>query len=147
VAKLHGLDAPQRIEASGPNGGPIETEENPDYSKLTLEELLLLEAMEKKARGVADWDERLRQREEFQRKCYPGIKQPEVGPKDFRNLGFSHRRCRREAELRGDPTGSVLPMRCATRGMRKTRHIVLIRQQRRVYRIPAGPMPQLQTVQ
>ena len=23
VAKLHGLDAPQRIEASGPNGGPI----------------------------------------------------------------------------------------------------------------------------
>jgi hypothetical protein len=24
VAKLHGLDAPQRIEASGPNGGPIQ---------------------------------------------------------------------------------------------------------------------------
>jgi hypothetical protein len=63
--------------------------------------------MEKKARGIANWDESLRQREEFQRKCYPGIKQPEVGPKDFRNLGFSHRRCRREAELRGDPTGSV----------------------------------------
>jgi len=30
VAKLYGLDAPQRIEASGPNGGPIQTEEAPD---------------------------------------------------------------------------------------------------------------------
>jgi hypothetical protein len=59
VAKLHGLDAPQRIEASGPNGGPIETEERPDYSKLTLDELLLLEAMAKKSRGIANWDERL----------------------------------------------------------------------------------------
>jgi hypothetical protein len=59
VAKLHGLDAPQRIEASGPNGGPIETEEKPDYSKLTLDELLLLEAMEKKSRGIANWDESL----------------------------------------------------------------------------------------
>ena len=29
VAKLHGLDAPQRIEASGPDGGPIENEQFP----------------------------------------------------------------------------------------------------------------------
>jgi hypothetical protein len=27
VARLHGLDAPQRIEASGPEGGPIQTQE------------------------------------------------------------------------------------------------------------------------
>jgi hypothetical protein len=52
VAKLHGLDAPQRIEASGPNGGPIETEEKPDYSKLTLGEKLQLEALLNKT-GVA----------------------------------------------------------------------------------------------
>ena len=78
VAKLHGLDAPQRIEASGPDGGPIETEAKPDYGKLTLDELLLLEAIEKKARGVANWDESLRRQEEFRRKCYPGIKQPEI---------------------------------------------------------------------
>jgi hypothetical protein len=52
VAKLHGLDEPQRIEASGPNGGPIETEASPDYSKLTLEEKLQLEALLNKT-GVA----------------------------------------------------------------------------------------------
>jgi hypothetical protein len=49
VAKLHGLDAPQRIEASGPNGGPIETEEKLDYSKLSLEEMLVLEQLMIKA--------------------------------------------------------------------------------------------------
>jgi hypothetical protein len=48
VARLHGLDAPQRIEASGPNGGPIQTGETPDYSKLTLQEKLQLEALLKK---------------------------------------------------------------------------------------------------
>ena len=48
VAKLHGLNAPQRIEASGPEGGPIQTQEQgPDFSRLTLDELLLLEAMDK----------------------------------------------------------------------------------------------------
>ena len=52
VAKLHGLDAPQRIEASGLDGGPIETEAKPDYSKLTLEEKLQLEALLNKT-GVA----------------------------------------------------------------------------------------------
>jgi hypothetical protein len=54
VAKLHGLDAPQRIEASGPNGGPIETEEKMDYSKLTLEELLQLEELVRKAQGLPE---------------------------------------------------------------------------------------------
>ena len=52
VAKLHGLDAPQRIEASGPNGGPIETETSEwpiDLAKLTVEELRQLEALYKKA--------------------------------------------------------------------------------------------------
>src|ERR1700745_1333908 len=49
VAKLHGLDAPQRIEASCPNGGPIETQEpEPDFSKLTLEELLEFRALYRK---------------------------------------------------------------------------------------------------
>jgi hypothetical protein len=52
VAKLHGLDAPQRIEASGPNGGPIETEATPDYHKLSLEDKLQLEALLNKT-GVA----------------------------------------------------------------------------------------------
>jgi hypothetical protein len=87
VAKLH--DAPQRIEASGPNGGPIETQEQqPDYSKLTLDELLLLEAMEKKARGIANWNENLRREEEHRRKCYPGIKQPEVWIEGLQKLGI-----------------------------------------------------------
>ena len=54
VAKLHGLDAPQRIEASGPNGGPIETEEKMDLSKLTVEELLQFEELHKKACGLPE---------------------------------------------------------------------------------------------
>jgi hypothetical protein len=54
VAKLHGLDAPQRIEASGPNGGPIETEEKPDYNKLRLDELLQLEELLRKAHGLPE---------------------------------------------------------------------------------------------
>jgi hypothetical protein len=88
VAKLHGLDAPQRIEASGPNGGPIETEEKPDYGKLTLDEMYLLDAIEKKARGIANWDETLRQQEEFRRKCYPSIKQPESWTDGLTKLGI-----------------------------------------------------------
>jgi hypothetical protein len=52
VAKLNGLDAPQRIEASGLDGGPIETKAKPDYSKLTLQENLQLEALLNKT-GVA----------------------------------------------------------------------------------------------
>lgn len=51
--KLWGLDAPQRIEASGPNGGPIQTEEKLDYSKLNLEELLSLEQLMIKAGAPA----------------------------------------------------------------------------------------------
>jgi hypothetical protein len=71
VAKLHGLNAPQRIEASGPNGGPIETQERePDYSKLTLDEMLLLEALNEKALGVDDWDKRIHERA-FDRRRYP----------------------------------------------------------------------------
>jgi hypothetical protein len=88
VAKLHGLDAPQRIEASGPGGRPIETEESPDYSKLTLDEMLLLRAMERKARGIANWDEGLREREEFQRRCYPGVQQPEIWIEGLKKLGI-----------------------------------------------------------
>jgi hypothetical protein len=52
VAKLHGLDAPQRIEASGPDGRPIQTETGEwpiDLEKLTVEELRQLEAFYKKA--------------------------------------------------------------------------------------------------
>src|SRR5258708_25699869 len=40
VAKLHGLDAPQRIEASAPNGGTIETEEKKGLNKVTVDEVL-----------------------------------------------------------------------------------------------------------
>jgi hypothetical protein len=57
VAKLHGLDAPQRIETSGPNGGPIETQERePDFSKLTVEELLQFEELHRKAHGLPTRD-------------------------------------------------------------------------------------------
>jgi hypothetical protein len=55
VAKLHGLDAPQRVEASGPNGGPIQTdqtEEKIDLEKLSLDELRQFEALYRKARGL-----------------------------------------------------------------------------------------------
>ena len=80
VAKLHGLDAPQRIEASGPNGGPIQTEEQkPDYDRLSFDELLLLEAMEKKSRGIANWDESLRRAVES-RKMFPGKEPPFFAP-------------------------------------------------------------------
>jgi len=76
VAKLHGLDAPQRIEASGPNGGPIQTEEEqPDYDRLSFDELLLLEAIEKKSRGIANCDESLRRAVESV-KMYPGKEPP-----------------------------------------------------------------------
>jgi hypothetical protein len=58
VAKLYGLDAPQRIETCGPNGGPIETQEHePDFSKLTLEELLQFEELHRKAHGLPTRDE------------------------------------------------------------------------------------------
>jgi hypothetical protein len=78
VAKLHGLNAPQRIEASGPKGGPIQTQQQGlDFSRLTLDELLLLEALDKKAHGITNWDESLCWKEEFRRLCHPGIKQPE----------------------------------------------------------------------
>jgi hypothetical protein len=53
-AKLLGLDAPQRIEASGPDGGPIQTqEEGLDFSKLSLEEKLSLEQLMIKAGAPA----------------------------------------------------------------------------------------------
>jgi hypothetical protein len=88
VAKLHGLDAPQRIEASGPDGGPIETEEKMDLSKLTLDELLLLRAIDERARGIASWDEDLRREEEFRRKCYPGVQQSEAWTEGLKTLGI-----------------------------------------------------------
>jgi len=88
VAKLHGLDAPQRIEASGPGGGPIETQESPDYSKLTLEEMLLLEAIEKKSRGIANWDEHLRRQDESRRLSFPGVQQPEIWTEGLKKLGI-----------------------------------------------------------
>jgi hypothetical protein len=52
VAKLHGLNAPQQIEASGPDGGPIQTQEQElDLSKLTFEEKLQLRDLLKKTGG------------------------------------------------------------------------------------------------
>jgi hypothetical protein len=56
VAKLHGLDAPQRIEASGPGGGPIETEEKPDFNKLTFDEKVQLRDLLRKAHGLSEID-------------------------------------------------------------------------------------------
>jgi len=61
VAKLHGLDAPQRIEQTGLNGGPIQTQETqPDFSKFSHDELLIFEALHRKAAGDPDWDEGIR---------------------------------------------------------------------------------------
>jgi hypothetical protein len=74
VAKLHGLDAPQRIEASGLNGGPIQTQEQaPDYSKFSHDELLIFMALHAKAAGDPNWDERIRDfgSDEFERQ-WPG---------------------------------------------------------------------------
>jgi hypothetical protein len=89
VAKLHGLDAPKRIEASGPEGGAIQTQEQgPDFSRLTLDELLLLEAMDKKAHGIANRDESIRREEEFRRLCYPGIKQPDSWTEGLKKVGI-----------------------------------------------------------
>jgi hypothetical protein len=89
TAKLHGLDAPQRVEASGPDGGPIETQEQPpDFSKFTLDELYFFDALDKKAHGVANWDETLRQQEEFRRKCYPSVKQPESWTEGLKKVGI-----------------------------------------------------------
>src|SRR5258708_40233828 len=43
VAKLHGLDAPQRIEASGLNGGPVQTRgQQPDFGTFSQAELLIV---------------------------------------------------------------------------------------------------------
>jgi hypothetical protein len=53
VAKLHGLDAPQRIETTGKDAGPIETKQTePDFDKLTLDELLQYEELHRKAHGL-----------------------------------------------------------------------------------------------
>lgn len=61
VAKLHGLDAPQRIEASGLNGGPIQTQEQqPDFGKFSRDELLIFAALHAKAAGDPDWDKGIR---------------------------------------------------------------------------------------
>jgi hypothetical protein len=58
MAKLHGLDAPQRIEASGPSGGLIETQElEPDFSKLTVDELLQYDELYRKAHGLPTSEE------------------------------------------------------------------------------------------
>lgn len=60
-AKLRGLGAPQKTELSGPNGGPIRTEEEkPDYNRLLLEELLIFQALQRKAYGDPDWDRDIR---------------------------------------------------------------------------------------
>jgi hypothetical protein len=61
VAKLHGLDAPQRIEASGLSGGPIQTQEQqPDFGKFSQDELLIFATLHAKAAGDPDWDEHIR---------------------------------------------------------------------------------------
>ena len=61
VAKLHGLDAPQKTELSGPNGGPLRTEEEkPDFGAFSHDELLIFHALHRKAHGDPDWDSDIR---------------------------------------------------------------------------------------
>jgi hypothetical protein len=61
VSRLHGLDAPQRSEISGPGGGPIQTQEDEsDLGKLSHDELLIFEVLYKKTLGHPDWDKEIR---------------------------------------------------------------------------------------
>jgi hypothetical protein len=53
-----------------------------------LDELLFPEAIDKKACGVANWDEKLRSEEKFQRKCYLGIRQSETWTEGLNKLGI-----------------------------------------------------------
>jgi hypothetical protein len=74
VAKLHGLDSPQRIEASGLNGGPIQTQEQqPDFSKFSFDELLIFRALQLKADGDPDWYKSISDYgSEMYERCHPG---------------------------------------------------------------------------
>jgi hypothetical protein len=74
VAKLHGLDAPQKTELSGPNAGPIQTqEEKADFSGFSHDELLIFRALYGKAHGDPNWDEAIRDygSQEYERQ-WPG---------------------------------------------------------------------------
>ncbi len=89
VAKLQGLEPPQRTETSGPEGASVQAQEQgPNYSKLELDELLLFEALDKKDRGIVNWDEHLRKEEDFRCKCSPGIQQPEIWTERLAKLGI-----------------------------------------------------------
>jgi hypothetical protein len=93
TAKLHGLDAPVRVEASGRDGGPIEMQEQkPDLNKFSLDELLIFEALHRKATGDPDWDERIRDygSPEYER-AYPG-KPPRLVTVFVRALPFGEER-------------------------------------------------------
>jgi hypothetical protein len=93
VAKLHGLDAPQRIEASGPNGGPIETQEQQlDFEKLSFDELLIFQALQLKAAGDPNWNEGIRHygSPEYER-MWPG-KPPSLVTAFVKALPFAERR-------------------------------------------------------
>jgi hypothetical protein len=58
TAKLHGLDAPQKIEASA----SIQTqkEEKLDLGRLAYDELAIFDALHRKAAGDPNWDEGIR---------------------------------------------------------------------------------------
>jgi hypothetical protein len=43
--KLLGLDAPAKQEVTGKDGGPIQTEQRQDLSRLSLDELIQLRAI------------------------------------------------------------------------------------------------------
>jgi hypothetical protein len=81
VAKLHGLDAPQKIETSEPSGGPIETEEpKPDYSKLTLDERLQLEALQNKTYGLPPGNSHVIDEGPYTNKWYASQRAAETQP-------------------------------------------------------------------
>jgi hypothetical protein len=50
--------------------------------------MLLLEAIEKKSRGIANWDEHLRRQEESRRLSFPGVQQPEIWTEGLTKLGI-----------------------------------------------------------
>ena len=89
VAKLHGLDAPQRIETTGKDGGPIETKQSePDFDKLTLDELLQHEELHRKAHGLPTRDEEYHVIEEgpYTRKWYAAQRAAETQSTTFQGI-------------------------------------------------------------
>jgi len=73
-SRLLGLDKPVRTEISGPDGAPLQVQEQKlDFDRLAYDELAIFAALQRKASGDADWDGDIRRygTEEYERQ-WPG---------------------------------------------------------------------------